>query len=120
MGNSEQIFALALGLEEPWKIDKIVFDKANSQLDIYLKFTRGHKFKMSDGLLYTAHDTISRKWEHLNFFQHKCYLHANVPRVKQSNGEIQTQPVSWARKGSGFTLLFEAFAMLLIENEIAS
>ena len=94
MGNSEEIFTLALGLDSPWQIDKIIFDKANSQLDIYLKFTRGHKFKMSDGLLYTAHDAISRKWEHLNFFQHKCYLHANIPRVKRSNGEIQTQPVS--------------------------
>ena len=46
MGNSEQIFGLALGLEEPWKIDKIVFDKTNSRLDIYLKFTRGYKFKI--------------------------------------------------------------------------
>jgi len=118
MGNSEQIFALALGLEDPWKIDKIVFDKSNSRLDIYLKFTRGYKFKMLDGLKYTAHDTVSRKWEHLNFFQHKCYLHAKVPRVKQSNGQIKTQSVSWARKGSGFTLLFEAFSMLLIENEM--
>jgi len=118
MGNSEQIFALALGLKEPWKIDKIVFDNTNSRLDIYLKFTRGYKFKTLDGLKYTSHDTVPRKWEHLNFFQHKCYLHAKVPRVKQSNGKIETQAVPWARKGSGFTLLFEAFAMLLIENEM--
>ena len=118
MENSAQIFALALGLEEPWEVDEIVFDNTNSRLDIYLKFTRGYKFKMPDGLEYTAHDTVARKWEHLNFFQHKCYLHANVPRVKQSNGQIKTQPVSWARKGSGFTLLFEAFSMLLIENEM--
>lgn len=118
MENSEQIFTLALGISEPWKIDKVNFDQSSSRLDIYLKFTRGHKFKMKDGNKYTAHDTVSKKWEHLNFFQHKCYLHANVPRVKQSNGKIETQPVPWARKGSGFTLLFEAFAMLLIENEM--
>ena len=118
MENSEQIFALALGISKPWKIDKVNFDESSSRLDIYLKFTRGHKFKMEDGIEYTAYDTVSRKWEHLNFFQHKCYLHANVPRVKQSNGKIETQSVPWARKGSGFTLLFEAFTMLLIENEM--
>ena len=118
MENSEQIFALALGISKPWKIDKVNFDESSSRLDIYLKFTRGHKFKMEDGIEYTAHDTVSRKWEHLNFFQHKCYLHANVPRVKQSNGKIETQSVPWARRGSGFTLLFEAFTMLLIENEM--
>jgi len=118
MENSEQIFALALGISNPWRIDKVNFDESSSRLDIYLKFTRGHKFKMEDGIEYTAYDTVSRKWEHLNFFQHKCYLHANVPRVKQSNGKIETQSVPWARKGSGFTLLFEAFTMLLIENEM--
>jgi len=29
-----------------------------------------------------------------------------------------TVPVPWARSGSGFTLLFEAFSMLLIESEM--
>jgi transposase len=118
MENSAQIFTLALGISEPWKIEKVNFDQSTSRLDIYLKFTKGYKFKVEDGFEYTAHDTVSRKWEHLNFFQHKCYLHAKVPRVKQSNGKIETQTVPWARKGSGFTLLFEAFAMLLIENEM--
>ena len=118
MDNSAQIFALALGLSAPWEIEKVNFDSTTSRLDIHLKFTKGHKFKVEDGFEYTAHDTVYRKWEHLNFFQHKCYLHAKVPRVKQSNGKIETQAVPWARKGSGFTLLFEAFAMLLIENEM--
>ena len=118
MENSAEIFALALGLSKPWEIEKITFNKTTSRLDIYLKFTRGTKFKVKDGLEYTAHDTVTRQWEHLNFFQHKCYLHAKVPRVKQGDGKIETQEVPWARKGSGFTLLFEAFAMLLIENEM--
>ena len=45
-------------------------------------------------------------------------MHAKVPRVKQSNGKVKTYPVPWARRGSGFTLLFEAFSMLLIEDEM--
>lgn len=118
MENSAQIFALALGLSSPWIIEKVNFDQETSRLDIYLKFERGTKFLMTDTNQYTAHDTVERQWEHLNFFQHRCYLHAKVPRVKQKDGKIQTQPVPWARKGSGFTLLFEAFAMLLIENEM--
>lgn len=116
--NSEQLFVAALGLEIPWEIKSINFDKEEKQLDIHLGFTRGHKFKMPDGKEYTAHDTVERKWQHLNFFQHKCFLHAKVPRVKQSDGKIKTQEVPWARAGSGFTLLFEAFSMLLIESEM--
>lgn len=118
MGNTTEIFSIALGLETPWKIKEVSFDKTSGQLDIYLEFTKGHKFKMEDGNSYTAYDTVARKWQHLNFFQHRCYLHAKVPRVKQSDGKIATQPVPWARKGSGFTLLFEAFSMLLIESEM--
>lgn len=45
-------------------------------------------------------------------------MHAKVPRVKQSNGFVKTQTVPWARPNSGFTLLFEAFSLLLIENEM--
>ena len=54
----------------------------------------------------------------MDFFQHKCYLHARVPRIEQSDGKIRQQSVPWARSGSGFTLLFEAYAMLLIESEM--
>lgn len=118
MQNSEQIFAMALGLSTPWFIREIKFDKETSRLDIYLSFTKGYKFEMDDGKEYTAYDTVERSWQHLNFFQHVCYLHARVPKVKQADGRIKTQAVPWARKGSGFTLMFEAFAMLLIENEM--
>ncbi|HHD92454.1 MAG TPA: ISL3 family transposase [Candidatus Portnoybacteria bacterium] len=118
MENSEQIFNIALGLEEPWYIKEIIFTRETSRLDIYLEFIKGHKFKMDDGKKYSAYDTIDRTWQHLNFFQYKCYLHAKVPKVRQSDGKMKTQPVPWARQGSGFTLLFEAFSMLLIENEM--
>ena len=118
MQNSVDIFSIALGLQEPWYIKEVLFNKENFQLDIHLGFTKGYKFKMDDGFEYTAHDTVERSWQHLNFFQYKCYLHAKVPKVKQSDGKVVTQQVPWARKGSGFTLLFEAFSMLLIENEM--
>ncbi len=116
--NSQEIFTIALGLEAPWSIKEIKFDDLNSRLDIYIGFTRGHRFSIDDDSLSTAHDTVGRSWQHLNFFQHTCYLHARVPRVKQSDGSVKTQSVPWARPNSGFTLLFEAFSLLLIENEM--
>lgn len=116
MINSQEIFAIALGLQEPWRIQKVSFDIDSPRLDIHLEFTKGHKFKAADGNSYTAHGTVERSWQHLNFFQHHCYLHAKVPRAKQRGGKTQTQSVPWARAGSGFTLLFEALSMLLIGN----
>ena len=120
MDNSVEIFSLALGIESPWLVDKISLEETSlgKELHVYLSFERGHKFKSGDGNLYTAHDTVDRTWQHLNFFQHKCYLHARVPRVVDKSGSTTTESVPWARKGSGFTLLFEAYSMLLIENEM--
>ena len=120
MENSKEIFSIALGLKQPWHVSSVNFkmnDKAK-ELHIELSFERGSQFVSTDGNLYTAYDTVERTWQHLNFFEHKCFIHASVPRVKQKDGKVVTQQVSWARKGSGFTLLFEAYSMLLIEHEM--
>lgn len=120
MKNSKEIFEIALGLSSPWAVSSVSLEESSTdkELHIELSFKRGSKFKGEDGEDYTAYDTVSRTWQHLNFFQHKCFLHAKVPRIKQSDGKIKIQPVPWARSGSGFTLLFEAYAMLLIESEM--
>jgi transposase len=120
--NSTEIFSLALGLGKPWFGKDIKLEigegKSHGQMDIYLDFERGFKFKDIDGKELDTHDTVSRTWQHLNFFQHMCFLHARVPRVETGDGKVINVQVPWARPGSGFTLLFEAFSMLLIESEM--
>jgi len=120
MENSKEIFDIALGLQEPWFVNSIDFkdEEQGKVLYIELSFKKGSKFKGSDGKEYTAHSTVERKWQHLSFFQHRCFLKAKVPKIRQDDGKSPTIQVPWARKGSGFTLLFEAFSMLLIENEM--
>lgn len=120
--NSNQIFELALSLQKPWFVKEIKMNleegKTHGQIDIYLDFERGFKFKDKEGNSLKVHDTVERKWQHLNFFQHTCYLHARVPRVVSLEEKVINVEVPWARPGSGFTLLFEAFSMLLIESEM--
>ena len=93
MQNSTEIFSIALGLQDPWQIKEVRFNAENRQLNIYLSFTRGYKFKGYDGLEYTAYDTVTRGWQHLNFFQHKYFIHAKVPRIKHADGTVKTQAV---------------------------
>ena len=80
--DSLQLFTLALGLEKPWHITKVDLDQGGSQLDIYIDLERGSKFLMPDGHYYTAYDSSNHTWRDLNFFQHTCFWHARVPRVK--------------------------------------
>jgi transposase len=59
-------------------------------------------------------DSLSRNFGQFIF----CFLHCKVPRITTSDGKVRTVDVPWARAQSGFTLLFEAFALALIEREM--
>ena len=119
--NSTEIFSIALGLNRPWFVSNVEFVDVNTnekELHIYLDFEGGFRLSDNSGELVTAYDTENKRWYHLNFFQHRCYLYARVPRIKNKDGNINILEVPWSRPGSGFTLMFEAYAMLLIESEM--
>ena len=64
-----------------------------------------------------VHDTRPRTWEHLRFFEHKAFIHASVPRVACSAcGKTGQITAPWARSGSGFSQLFEAFVIALAKE----
>ncbi|MFA6806588.1 MAG: hypothetical protein WCR29_04130 [Bacteroidales bacterium] len=89
--NSTEIFDLALGLSSPWYVSKVEFldsIEGTKELHIYIDFERGYKFKDKEDNLQTAYDSVDKTWQHLNFFQHCCYLHARVPRIKHKSGGI--------------------------------
>ena len=114
--NSIEIFQLALQLQEPWHVSNISFVEQGNKQELHIDIAHTKGFIFEEGS--TTHDTHARTWRHLNFFEHECYLHCKVPRIKTSEGKVKTVQVPWARKGSGFTLLFEAFSMALIEREM--
>ncbi len=58
-----------------------------------------------------VHDTTDKTWRHLDFFQHKAFWHARLPRVRCPEHGVRQVSVPWARPGSGFTLLFEALVL---------
>ncbi len=115
--NEKDLFGLALGLVSPWYIEKVEFDVEGKRLDLFLDFKRGSHFPCPEcGEPSPIHDTAERTWRHLDFFQHKAYLTARVPRTSCPRCGVKQVAVSWARPGSGFTLLFEALALCLAKE----
>lgn len=117
--NEKQLFAMALGMTDPWYIDRIEFDPEKKRLDLFLEFKKGARFlcpECGSGEPCPVHDTKERTWRHLDFFQHQAYLTAKVPRVTCSTHGVHQVNVPWARAGSGFTLLFEALALCLAKE----
>jgi transposase len=112
------LFQLALGLQSPWYVADCAFDCDKKRLDLKLDFKTGSRFTCAeckvDGC--PVHDTDEKTWRHLDFFQHQAFLTARVPRVTCAKCGTKQVDVPWARKGSGFTLLFEAFAMTLVTH----
>jgi len=117
---SEDIFALGLGLLPPWEVKSVLFEDTSDgkELHIHIDFKRGSRFANDKGEMVSSYDTEEKEWRHLNFFEHKCYLHCRVPRIPMSDGKIRMVEVPWSRPGSGFSLLFEAYTMKLIESEM--
>jgi transposase len=99
-------------------VERITFDPEKKQVDIYIDFSRGGEFPCPEcgRLGCKAYDTLNKVWRHLNFFEHVTYLHLRTPRVECPECGVKQVPVPWAREGSGFTLLFEAFIMAMAKE----
>ena len=112
------LFSQALPLESPWKVIESKFEGDPRQLRIVVELEEGTKLMPCPecGGQCRIHDRKQRRWRHLNFWQHQTELTALVPRVKCEKCGVRQVDVPWARSGSGFTLLFEAMALLLVQQ----
>jgi len=117
--DGNQILLLGLGIQPPWRLveQRLETDKQPHELHLSIKGERGSRYACPEcGELCPAHDFQDKTWRHLNFFQHHCYIHAQVPRVKCPQHGVRLIDVPWARKGSAFTLLFEQAALVLVRE----
>ena len=115
---TSDLFQLALNITSPWFIRTVDFCSDKKRLDIHIDFKRGSTFTDDDEpeKPYKAYDTVEKTWRHLNFFEHECYLHARVPRIKKTDGKVKLVTVPWGGVMSGFTLLFEALLFQLCKT----
>jgi len=119
--NANILFSQALGLGDEWKVVDSQLEVESRQLHLWLDFQTGSRFacpKCKE--LCAVHDTVEKKWRHLDFWQHQTELIARVPRTNcPQHGVLQAQ-VPWARSGSGFTLMMEAMILLLCQQTSVS
>jgi len=113
-----ELFRVALGLMEPWVVSRIEFSTEGQELHLWIDFPSGSRFACPEcgRTDCGAYDSTERTWRHLNFFQHKSFLHARQPRVECPDHGVKTVVVPWSRPGSGFTLLMEASMLVLVQG----
>ena len=117
MNHENTLFSAALGLQPPYQVSNVDFNIETGELHIHLDYPKGSEFpcpECNDSS--KVYDSNVRQWRHLNFFEHRTYLHAPVPRVNCKRCGVKTVRVPWSRPESGFTLLFEAIIIMLCRS----
>lgn len=113
----DKLFETALGIAAPWFVKTVEFDEAARVLTVQIDFQRGSRFAVaSETELHPVHDTVTKTYRHLNFFQHECHLQVRTPRVKLPDGGVVLVEPEFAGRLSGFTLLFEALILMLAQQ----
>ena len=114
----ESLFTAALGLQAPWAVEKVELNTQKRRIDFEVGCgAQRLACPICGALDQGVHDRMRRDWRHLDFFQFEAWLHAEVPRVGCTVcGKTTQVQVPWAREGSGFTLLFEALALMLCQG----
>ncbi|HSL69732.1 MAG TPA: ISL3 family transposase [Longimicrobiales bacterium] len=114
---TEKLFETALGIGAPWYVAGADFNAQARTLTIRVDFAAGSRFAVlgAEGE-HPVHDTVAKRYRHLNFFQHECFLEVRVPRVRLPDGAVRQIEPPWAGKLSGFTLLFEALVLMLCQQ----
>jgi len=111
------LFEAALGVQKPWSVSAVDFDQKAKRLTIDIDFPAGTRFEVADeDGQHGVHDTQMKRYRHLNFFEHECFLQVRVPRVKLPDGRVALVDPPWAGQLRGFTLLFEALVLALCQQ----
>jgi Transposase/zinc-finger of transposase IS204/IS1001/IS1096/IS1165/Helix-turn-helix domain of transposase family ISL3 len=113
----EQHYRRLLGLEEPWVVEEVDLDLAGQRVEIRLRTRSGLKMPCPEcAVPYALYDHgPERRWRHLDTMQFETMLKARVPRINCQEHGVKTVEVPWAGKNSRFTLMFEAFAIRVLE-----
>ena len=116
--NFAEMFAQSIGVKEPWKIERAYFDEKVKEVHVYVSARKTAKYSCPVcGTASERYDDedVERVWQHGDVVFFPCFVHCRRPRVKCKEHGIHVVEAPWARKGSRFTLLFESYAMLLLE-----
>lgn len=117
----KELFQKALHIEKPFYVKDINFDEQEKKLEIKIDFEKGATFNYKDATTgvegtYKAYDTVEKRWRHLNFFEHECYLICRTPRIQTKEEDVRLINPPWVGKGLGFTMLFEALILQMCEK----
>jgi len=84
-----KLFEVALGIQAPWVVSAVHFDKKLKVLTVHIDFKPDGRIPVEGHTgLHPVHDTVVKCYRHLNFFQHECELQVRTPRARLPDGSM--------------------------------
>lgn len=109
-------YRLLLGLDAAWEVSEVDLCLEENRVDILVTHLGGPVRCPECGEACSIADHApERTWRHLDTMRFETRLRARTPRANCSACGIKTVTVPWAGKHSRFTLLFEAFAIRVLQ-----
>ena len=113
-----QHYGLLLGLSEPWRVESVDLALEARRVEVVVAWAGGRLVPCPEcGAECPLYDLREeRRWRHLDTMQFETIIRCRVPRCHCPEHGIHTIKTPWADKHGRFTLLFEAFAVLVLQS----
>lgn len=113
-----ELFEKLLGIEKPWAVNNLELDVNKTKVKLKIEYPKKTKaFCPQCKKECTVYDrNPERSWRHLDTMQFETIITCSVPRIDCKEHGISTIEVPWAEAKNRFTLLFERFAIHVLQN----
>ena len=110
-------YAQLLGLRSPWRVVRADLQMAQRRVEIEVEHdpARAVCCPRCERACPRHDHAPERTWRHLDVMQFTTLIRARTPRCVCPTHGVETVRVPWAEPGARFTLMFEAFAVTVIE-----
>lgn len=112
-----QHYALLLGLKDDWLVQSVDLDLAAQRVEIRLEHTPDRSCDCPEcGVPRPLKDHApERCWRHLDTMQFETVIVARIPRTNCPDCGVLNVHIPWAEPHGRFTLLFQAFAIRVLQ-----
>ncbi len=117
MNTLSEHYGLLLGLDRSWRVVDVDLTLEEKRVQIQIEHVPGAAVCCPTCSLQRPlkDHAPQRSWRHLDTMQFETILTARVPRTECPDCEVKTVEVPWAEPHGRFTLMFEAFAIRLLQ-----
>ena len=97
---------ILLPLNTAWEVSDVCTNEHAEEIVVNLRYK--FNYVEDNGTRYPIYDhRQERKWRHLDLWQYKTYLQAQLPRYKDNIGNFKSVDIPWAEAYERMSILLE-------------